>query len=205
MSAPARSIEETAISTSRCSITCSIGRRCTSTSNIDFSNCVGVQALRHGQVALWVEVDEQHLEALLRERDAEVQRRRRLRDAALLIREHDHLRFRRRRHARRANVGTRKEARETHVQASSVRSTAFLPPPPEVSRRRRPRRRRPRPAPTPRPPARARAARSSSSPRPRPAPSRVNPSIRLSRSSNRAASSMPARYGRRCDVSVPAL
>ena len=54
---------------------------------------VRVQPLRHGQVALRVEVDEQHLEALLRERDAEVQGRRRLRDAALLVRERDHLRF----------------------------------------------------------------------------------------------------------------
>ena len=116
MSAPARSIDETAMSTSTVWITWVIGRRWTSTSNIERLDRVRVQALRHGQVALRVQVDQQHLVALLGERDAEVQRRRRLRDAALLVRERDHLRLARRGHARRANVGTRKEARETHVK-----------------------------------------------------------------------------------------
>ena len=43
MSAPARSIDETAMSTSRVSITCSIGMRCTSTSNIDRSIVSGLR------------------------------------------------------------------------------------------------------------------------------------------------------------------
>ena len=51
---------------------------------------VRVHALAHGQVALRVEVDQQDAMAHLHERDTEVQRRRRLRDAALLVRERDH-------------------------------------------------------------------------------------------------------------------
>ena len=78
---------------------------------------VGVQALRHRQVALRVEVDQEHLEALLRERHAQVQRRRRLRDTTLLVREHDHLRVRRGGHAGRPYIGTRKEAGKTHLRA----------------------------------------------------------------------------------------
>ncbi len=50
---------------------------------------VGVDALRHRQVALRVHVDAQHAMALLREGDGEVQRRRRLGDAALLVGERD--------------------------------------------------------------------------------------------------------------------
>ena len=52
---------------------------------------VGVDALRHRQVALRVHVDAQHAVALLGERDGEVQRRRRLGDAALLVGEGDDL------------------------------------------------------------------------------------------------------------------
>src|SRR5262249_48792057 len=48
------------------------------------------EALAHRQVALRVQVDEEDLQALLGERDAEVERGRRLRDAALLVRERDH-------------------------------------------------------------------------------------------------------------------
>jgi len=50
---------------------------------------VGVPALRHRQVALRVEVDREDAHPLLGERDAEVQRRGRLGDAALLVREYD--------------------------------------------------------------------------------------------------------------------
>ena len=134
---------------------------------------VGVQPLRHRQVALRVEVDQQHAMAVLGERDAEVERRRRLRDAALLVREDDHLRVGRGRLARRANVGTRKEARETHVtrhfasvyRIPSASSRSFARPPA--------RGRRPRPAPTPRPRGRAPATRPATTPRlrrARPAP-----------------------------------
>ena len=52
---------------------------------------VGIDALAHRQVALRVEVDAEDVVARLGERDREVQRRRRLRDAALLVRERDHL------------------------------------------------------------------------------------------------------------------
>ena len=76
---------------------------------------VRIQPLRHRQVPLRVEVDQQHAVALLGERDAEIQRRRRLRDAALLVRERDHLCRARRSRARGANVRTRKQAGETHV------------------------------------------------------------------------------------------
>ena len=48
---------------------------------------VGVHPLAHREVALRIEVDEEHALALLAQRDAEVERRRRLRDAALLVRE----------------------------------------------------------------------------------------------------------------------
>jgi len=50
---------------------------------------VGVPALGHRQVALRVEVDREDSFPLLDERDAEVQRRRRLCDAALLVRKGD--------------------------------------------------------------------------------------------------------------------
>ena len=53
---------------------------------------VGVHALAHGQVALGIEVDDEDAAPLFAERDAEVERRRRLRDAALLVRERDDLR-----------------------------------------------------------------------------------------------------------------
>src|SRR6478735_176927 len=78
---------------------------------------VWVQPLRHREVALRVEVDQEHLEALLGERHAQVQRRRRLRDTALLVRKHDHLRVGRGRHASRPYIGTRKEAGKTHLRA----------------------------------------------------------------------------------------
>ncbi len=52
---------------------------------------VGVDALGHREVALRVHVDAQHAVTLLRERDGEVERRRRLGDAALLIGERDDL------------------------------------------------------------------------------------------------------------------
>ena len=155
MSAPARSIEETAMSTSRVSITCSIGSRWTSTSNIDCSIVSGFSPCDIVRFPCGSRSIEQHAIALLGERDAEVERRRRLRDAALLVREDDHLRFGRRRHARRANVGTRKEARETHLTRHfgsvycipSVSSRSFC----AAARPAR----RPRPAPRPRPRERA--------------------------------------------------
>ena len=52
---------------------------------------VGVDALRHRQVALRVHVDAQHAMPLLGEGDGEVERRRRLGDAALLVGEGDDL------------------------------------------------------------------------------------------------------------------
>src|SRR2546430_894344 len=51
------------------------------------------------------------------EGDAEVERGRRLRDAALLVGERDHVCLGSRRRVRRANVRARKEARETHRSA----------------------------------------------------------------------------------------
>ena len=51
---------------------------------------VGIPALRHREVALRVEVDREHAQPLLDEGHAEVERRRRLRDAPLLVRERDH-------------------------------------------------------------------------------------------------------------------
>ena len=50
---------------------------------------VRVPALRHGQVALRVEVDREHALPLLGERDAEIERGGRLGDATLLVREGD--------------------------------------------------------------------------------------------------------------------
>jgi len=50
---------------------------------------VGVPPLRHREVPLRVEVDREDALALFRERDAEVERSRRLGDAALLVRERD--------------------------------------------------------------------------------------------------------------------
>src|SRR5207253_11149043 len=48
---------------------------------------VRVPALAHRQVALRIEIDQEHAVALLGEGDAEVQRRGRLGDPALLVRE----------------------------------------------------------------------------------------------------------------------
>ena len=48
---------------------------------------VGVHPLAHREVALRIEVDDEHALPRLVQRDAEVERRRRLRDAALLVRE----------------------------------------------------------------------------------------------------------------------
>src|SRR5262249_29601908 len=50
---------------------------------------VRVEALAHGQVALRVEVDGQHAAPLLGEGDGQVEGRRRLRHAALLVGERD--------------------------------------------------------------------------------------------------------------------
>ena len=52
---------------------------------------VRVDALGHRQVALRIHVDAEHAMARLCERDGEVERGRRLGDAALLIRESDDL------------------------------------------------------------------------------------------------------------------
>ena len=60
ISAPARSIDAQATSISRLRMTSRIEIWCTSTSYIDFSSDVGVDALRHRQVALRVHVDAQH-------------------------------------------------------------------------------------------------------------------------------------------------
>ena len=51
---------------------------------------VRVHPLTHRQVPLRIEIDHEHAEALFLEGDREVQRRRRFRDAALLVREDDH-------------------------------------------------------------------------------------------------------------------
>ena len=64
---------------------------------------VGVHALAHGQVALGIEVDDEDAAPLFVERHAEVERRRRLRDAALLVRERDDLR-----HQRASRLGGRR-------------------------------------------------------------------------------------------------
>ena len=56
---------------------------------------VRVHPLAHREVALRIEVDHEDAMPQLAERDAEVQRRRRLRDAALLVREHDDVRHQR--------------------------------------------------------------------------------------------------------------
>ena len=53
---------------------------------------VGVHPLAHRQVALRIEVDDENALARLSEGYAEVQRRRRLRDATLLVRERDDVR-----------------------------------------------------------------------------------------------------------------
>src|SRR3954468_4019640 len=54
---------------------------------------VGVDPLRHHQVALRVHVDAEDAKPLLHERDGQIERRRRLGDAALLVRESDDLRL----------------------------------------------------------------------------------------------------------------
>ena len=51
---------------------------------------VRIQALAHGQVALWIEVDQEYLQALFCERDTEIQRRRGLRHSTLLVGKGDH-------------------------------------------------------------------------------------------------------------------
>src|SRR6476659_6992156 len=72
-----------------------------------YSVCTGtitpVPATKALIVSRPVEGDQEHAMAVLGERDAEVERRGRLRNAALLVREDEHLRLRRRRHVRRAN------------------------------------------------------------------------------------------------------
>ena len=75
--APARSIEETARSTSTWWITSS--DRKPVHEHIEHRPLIvsGIQALAHGQVALWIEVDKQNLQPLLGEGDAEIERRRR--------------------------------------------------------------------------------------------------------------------------------
>ena len=76
---------------------------------------VRVQPLRHGQVALRVEVDAEDVEPPLPERHAEVERRRRLRDAALLVREREHLRVGEAWRCGGRTARVRKERRESHV------------------------------------------------------------------------------------------
>ena len=56
---------------------------------------VGVHPLAHREVSLRVEVDHEDAVALLAQRDAEVQRRRRLRDAAFLVCQGDDVRHQR--------------------------------------------------------------------------------------------------------------
>jgi hypothetical protein len=63
---------------------------------------VGVHALAHGQVALGIEVDHEHSIPTLAHGHTEVQGGRRLRDAALLVREGDDVR-----HQRTLGVGRR--------------------------------------------------------------------------------------------------
>ena len=91
ISAPARSIDEQAMSISRLRMTSRIEVWWTSTSYIDFSTRVGVDALRHRQVALRVHVDAEDAVALLREGDSEVQGGGGLGHAALLVGEGDDL------------------------------------------------------------------------------------------------------------------
>src|SRR3954447_9504806 len=54
---------------------------------------VGVDSLRHRQIALRVHVDAEDAKPLLHERDGQIERRRRLGDATLLVRESDDLRL----------------------------------------------------------------------------------------------------------------
>ncbi len=79
------------MSISRLRITSRIETLWTSTSYIDLLERVRVDALGHRQVALRVHVDAQHAVTLLRERGCQVQRRRRLGHAALLVGERDDL------------------------------------------------------------------------------------------------------------------
>ena len=94
-SAPARSIEDTATSTSASWITCSMGSRCTSTSNIDRVMSSGLKP--------WLIVrfpcgsmSTIRTRFLFRERHGQIEGRRRLRDPPLLVRERDRLRLGRR-------------------------------------------------------------------------------------------------------------
>ena len=88
---------------------------------------VRVHPLRHRQVSLRVEVDAEHAHPLLGQRDAQVERRRRLGDAALLVREGDHLRSRRGFHLRGvAQGGAREQACDCHLAILSRRARAFL-------------------------------------------------------------------------------
>src|SRR5205085_924227 len=113
------------------------------------------------QVALRVEVDAQNLQATLGKRDAQVERGRRLRDAALLVRERDHLWLRNALPLSRgrADARPRNKACEGHVAASSGWFSSFLPPPFEVSAPRNARVDPLRAVPTPQPPERVREAR----------------------------------------------
>ena len=81
---------------------------------------VGIHALAHGQVPLWIEVDEEHLQPLLCKRNAEVQRRRRLRDAALLVGERDHAPHWRSFWCFGADSRSRKQACKPHEPLSSL-------------------------------------------------------------------------------------
>ena len=196
MSAPARSIDETAMSTSR-GLDHLLDRQPVD-EHVEHRllDRVRVQPLRHRQVALRVEVDQQHAVAPLGERDAEVQRRRRLRDAALLVREGDHLRLRRGRSLAAAERWDAEGgARDPCESAISVRLTSFLLPPLEVSSPPPAPARRLRPSPTPRPRGRAPAAR-----RARPRAStrpRSSASIRSSRASTRFATPSASSIQRR--------
>jgi hypothetical protein len=80
---------------------------------------IRVQPLRHRQVALRVQIDTEDVQPGLAQRDSEVQRRRRLRDAAFLVCERDDLRacgpFAVRGSA---NVRAREETGESHIDRS---------------------------------------------------------------------------------------
>jgi len=75
---------------------------------------VRIHALGHGQVALRVEVDDEHVEAMLLERDCKVQRGGGLRHATLLISEGDDLAQRCSFRSGRPLARTRKNPRKPH-------------------------------------------------------------------------------------------
>ena len=91
ISAPARSIEAHAMSTSRLRITSRIETLVHEHVVHRHLERVGVDPLAHREVALRVEVDAEHAVTPLDERGGEVERRRRLRDTALLVGEGDDL------------------------------------------------------------------------------------------------------------------